>query len=145
MYAACISPCGDVCPSACSCNRQRRILPVCCDLKLERLPPACALLGTGCKRPHMTEEVQCNAMQRMQVTKALEAKVERLTAEGKGYEVHAEGQVSICWTGRYLALAAVVLTCACLSTILPVSLLHYTSASNGIWTLFVNFFWAFCW
>ena len=84
-------------------------------------------------------------MQRMQVTKALKAKVERLTAEGKGYEVHAEGQVSICWTGRYLALAAVVLTCACLSTILPVSLLHYTSASNGIWTLFVNFFWAFCW
>ena len=29
----------------------------------------------------------------MQVTKALEAKVERLTAEGKSFQVHAEGQV----------------------------------------------------
>ena len=58
-------------------------------------------------------------MQCMQVTKALEAKVERLTAEGKGYEVHAEGQVSMCQTGRYLARAAVVLTRACHFSIAP--------------------------
>ncbi len=32
----------------------------------------------------------------MQVTKALEAKVEKLTAEGKGFQLHAEGQVCTC-------------------------------------------------
>ena len=32
----------------------------------------------------------------VQVTKALEAKVERLTVEGKGFQIHAEGQVRAC-------------------------------------------------